>query len=74
MLLERGSDRVSDLHLWRLGPGHLAAVVSIVTHDVRPPERYKKRLKGLPELSHVMIEVTQCPGVRHWSPLQIVQK
>src|SRR6476620_8803750 len=28
--LEQGSDRVSDLHLWRLGPGHLAAVTSIV--------------------------------------------
>ncbi|HKD74678.1 MAG TPA: CDF family Co(II)/Ni(II) efflux transporter DmeF, partial [Ktedonobacterales bacterium] len=31
--LEQGSDRVSDLHLWRLGPGHLAAVISIVTDD-----------------------------------------
>ena len=29
--LEQGSDRVSDLHLWRLGPGHFGAVVSIVT-------------------------------------------
>jgi cation diffusion facilitator family transporter len=26
--LEQGSDRVSDLHLWRLGPGHLAAIGS----------------------------------------------
>jgi cation diffusion facilitator family transporter len=65
MLLEQGSDRISDLHLWRLGPGHLAAVVSIVTHDPRPAERYKRRLRGLRSLSHVTIEVVQCPTEAH---------
>jgi cation diffusion facilitator family transporter len=59
--LEQGSDRVSDLHLWRLGPGHLAAVISIVTHDPRSPEQYKRRLSGLAGLSHVTIEVVTCP-------------
>ena len=44
--LEQGSDRVSDLHLWRLGPGHLAAVISLVTHEPRAPDQYKKRLSG----------------------------
>jgi cation diffusion facilitator family transporter len=58
--LEQGSDRVSDLHLWRLGPGHLAAVISIVTHDPRSPEQYKRRLSGLAGLSHVTIEVVTC--------------
>jgi hypothetical protein len=29
--LESGSDRVADLHPWRIGPGHCAAVVSIVS-------------------------------------------
>jgi len=60
--LEQGNDRVSDLHLWRLGPGHLAAVISIVSHDPRPAEQYKRRLSGLPGLSHVTIEVVRCPG------------
>ena len=60
--LEQGSDRVSDLHLWRLGPGHLGAVISIVSHDPRTPEQYKKRLSGLPGLSHVTIEVVRCAG------------
>ena len=60
--LEQGSDRVSDLHLWRLGPGHLAAVISIVTDDPRAPEQYKWRLSGLAGLSHVTIEVVTCPG------------
>ena len=63
--LEQGSDRVSDLHLWRLGPGHLAAVISIVTHDPRSPEQYKRRLSGLAGLSHVTIEVVTCPDPHH---------
>ena len=63
--LEQGSDRVSDLHLWRLGPGHLGAVISIVSHDPRTPEQYKKRLSGLPGLSHVTIEVVRCAGETH---------
>ena len=63
--LEQGSDRVSDLHLWRLGPGHLAAVISIVTDDPHAPEQYKRRLSGLAGLSHVTIEVVTCPGPHH---------
>ena len=63
--LEQGSDRVSDLHLWRLGPGHLAAVVSLITHNPRPTEQYKERLLSLTGLSHVTVEVIRCPGTDH---------
>jgi cation diffusion facilitator family transporter len=63
--LEQGSDRVSDLHLWRLGPGHLAAVISMVTHEPRDPDHYKRRLGGITGLSHVTVEVVPCPGVHH---------
>jgi cation diffusion facilitator family transporter len=63
--LEQGSDRVSDLHLWRLGPGHLGAVISLVTHNPQAPERYKRRLSGLGGLSHVTIEVVPCLGEHH---------
>ena len=63
--LEQGSDQVSDLHLWRLGPGHLGVVISIVSHDPRTAEQYKRRLSGLPGLSHVTIEVVRCPGEAH---------
>ncbi len=59
--LEQGSDRVSDLHLWRVGPGHLAAVISLVSDAPETPTIYKKRLAGLPGLSHVTIEVEHCP-------------
>jgi cation diffusion facilitator family transporter len=63
--LEQGNDRVSDLHLWRLGPGHLAAVISLVTHEPHSPEQYKRRLSRLPGLSHITVEVTTCPGTHH---------
>jgi cation diffusion facilitator family transporter len=58
--LERGSDRVADLHLWRVGPGHNAVVATIVSHDPQAPNFYKGRLANLPGLSHVTIEVEQC--------------
>ncbi len=50
-------NRVSDLHVWRLGPGHLAAVVTVVTHATRTPGHYKRLLAGIPSLSHVTVEV-----------------
>ena len=58
--LERGSDRVSDLHLWRVGPGHNAVVATIVSHDPQTPDFYKERLANFSGLSHVTIEVEQC--------------
>jgi cation diffusion facilitator family transporter len=60
--LEQGGDRVSDLHVWRVGPGHLAAVISVVSDRPRTPRAYKRKLAGLPGLSHVTVEVEPCPG------------
>jgi len=58
--LEAGSDRVADLHLWRVGPGHNAVVATIVSHDPQAPDFYKERLASFPGLSHVTIEVERC--------------
>ncbi len=58
--LEVDGDRVSDLHLWRVGPGHNAAVVSLVSDRPAAPDHYKARLAGLPHLSHVTVEVLRC--------------
>lgn len=58
--LEVGGDRVSDLHLWRVGPGHAAVIASIVSDEPRSPDCYKARLDGLSGLSHVTIEVHAC--------------
>lgn len=58
--LEVGTDRVADLHLWRLGPGHAALIAAIVADQPKPTHRYKARLEGLDGLSHVTIEVHRC--------------
>jgi cation diffusion facilitator family transporter len=59
--LETRGDRVTDLHLWQVGPGHRAAVISIVSDHPLPSATYKRRLGGLRGLSHVTIEVELCP-------------
>lgn len=58
--LEQGTDRVADLHLWRLGPGHLGVVASIVSDEPQAPEAYKARLASYAGLSHVTVEVHAC--------------
>ena len=58
--LEVNGDRVSDLHIWRVGPGHTALVASVVTDKPQDPSIYKTRLRGLPRLSHLTVEVHTC--------------
>lgn len=67
--LEQDADnRVADLHVWRVGPGHFAMIVSLVSHQPQPPDYYKAllkpfyRLKGLGTLSHITVEVNRCEG------------
>jgi len=58
--LEEGEDRVTDLHVWQLGPGHCAAVISLVSDAPLQPAIYKERLHDLKGLSHVTVEVERC--------------
>ena len=53
-------NQVVDLHVWRVGPKHLAAIATVVTHTPRPPSHYKRLLDGFPELAHVTVEVQSC--------------
>ncbi len=50
-------NRIADLHIWRVGPGHLAAMITVVTGEPRPPAHYKNLLGDIIALSHVTIEV-----------------
>ncbi|MBI2712828.1 MAG: CDF family Co(II)/Ni(II) efflux transporter DmeF [Rhizobiales bacterium] len=63
--LEVDGDRVSDLHLWRLGPGHAGVIASVVSDCPQPPAEYKRRLEGIAGLSHVTVEVHHCAGPEH---------
>ena len=55
--LSDGGERVIDLHLWRLGPGHHAVIAVIAAADPQPVATYRARLAGLAGLSHVTLEV-----------------
>lgn len=56
--VETEEDRISDLHVWQVGPGHHAAIVALVTPKPRAPSFYKDKLRGIRDLSHVTVEVT----------------
>ncbi len=61
-LVEREAQaRVSDLHLWRLGPGHRGLIVSLIGGGAADNERIKRILvERYPSLSHVTVEVSVC--------------
>ncbi|KQP79331.1 CDF family Co(II)/Ni(II) efflux transporter DmeF [Methylobacterium sp. Leaf117] len=56
-IIQAQGDRIADLHLWRLGPGHLGAIVSVVTAKGRGPDYYRHLLGGVGTLSHLTVEV-----------------
>lgn len=57
-------NRVVDLHLWQVGTGHLALIVSLATHYPRPPGHYRALLKDIPNLSHCTFEIVPCEDHR----------
>jgi cation diffusion facilitator family transporter len=61
-LIEQEGDQIADLHLWRLGPGHLGAIVSVSTTQARGPDYYRAKLTRFPALSHVTIQVERAGG------------
>ena len=63
--LEKSGEEIIDLHLWRVGPGHLSAIISLASAHPRPVTEYKARLARIAHLSHVTIELqptTNTPG------------
>jgi cation diffusion facilitator family transporter len=65
-------NRIADLHVWRVGPDHFAAIISVVSHHPKPPGYYKNLLKQFQvsktnkhpkfTLAHITVEVHQCKG------------
>jgi cation diffusion facilitator family transporter len=55
-------DKLADLHVWRVGPGNFAAILSIVSQEPRTPAYYKQRLGEIAHLAHVTVEVQPCEG------------
>ncbi|MEX3581389.1 MAG: CDF family Co(II)/Ni(II) efflux transporter DmeF [Burkholderia sp.] len=62
-VIEGQGDTVLDLHVWRVGPGHMSAIVSVATREARrDPGFYRSALACLKGLSHLTIEVNAAPA------------
>ena len=55
--MEPTGSQVTDLHVWQVGPGHFAAIISLVAQEPKEPAHYKALLAHIHELSHVTVEV-----------------
>jgi len=55
--IERDGDALVDLHLWRLGPGHLGAILSIEAASDRDVADYRRAAMQVRRFSHLTIEV-----------------
>jgi cation diffusion facilitator family transporter len=55
--LQNETDTITDLHVWQVGPGHHAAIVSLVSSQPKSPADYKAKLAHIHDLSHVTVEV-----------------
>jgi len=59
--IEKDSDnRISDIHVWKVGSNHCAAIISLVTHYPKSTGHYEKLSNKFNKLSHVAIEVNEC--------------
>jgi cation diffusion facilitator family transporter len=55
--VESEGDQLADLHLWRLGPGHMGAIISVITTHAREADYYRARLARFRSLSHLTVEI-----------------
>lgn len=55
-----GDSRVTDLHLWAVGPNIYSAIISVVAHHPLQPEQYKKQISSDLGLVHITVEVCKC--------------
>ena len=55
-----GDSCVADLHVWQVGAGKFAAIVSVVAHEPKTSESYRELLREHRELVHITIETQVC--------------
>ncbi len=57
-----GDVRLTDLHVWKVGPRQYACIAALVADHPLPASDYKARLAAFEGLVHVTIETTACAG------------
>ena len=51
--------QLNDLHVWRVGKGKFACILSLSTDNEVSPEYFKRQLSIHEELVHISIEINQ---------------
>ena len=57
-----GDAKLSDLHVWQVGPGAYSVALSLVADRPLPAAAYRERLARLHAVAHVTVEVNRCTG------------
>ncbi len=53
--------RISDLHVWSIGPNLYAAIIAVVAHQPESVQHYKSLImQANPLLAHVSVEINRC--------------
>jgi cation diffusion facilitator family transporter len=55
-----GDSKVTDLHLWSVGPKIYSVIISVVAHNPLEPEQYKSLVSSGLGLVHITVEVCKC--------------
>lgn len=55
-----GDSRVTDLHVWSIGPGIYSAQIALVAHNPAAPDEYKDRMPKSAGLVHIGVEIHVC--------------
>jgi Co/Zn/Cd efflux system component len=53
-----GAAEITDLHLWRLGPGQFGLIATLRGSAAGTPDQYRSQLASLPQLRHITIETS----------------
>ncbi|MFD1942754.1 CDF family Co(II)/Ni(II) efflux transporter DmeF [Paradevosia shaoguanensis] len=56
---DSGDARITDLHVWQVGPGHKAAIVALEARSPQPAETYRAKLADITGLAHLTVEVSR---------------
>lgn len=68
-LIEADDDsRVTDLHVWSIGPEIYSAQIALVAHNPRSPSAYKALLPDELGVAHTAVEVNLCADTDHQGP------
>jgi Co/Zn/Cd efflux system component len=56
--------QICDLHVWRVGKGKYACILSLATVDDVTPEYFKEQLSIHEELVHISVEINRVGELR----------